>query len=177
MPGGLSAVGGSAADGLAKLALAREIEEFLIRELALLDDRRFEDWAALFTEDGYYWAPAKPDQDNPADHVSLFFDDKEIMNTRVSRLRHPRVHAQIPPSRTSHMISNLEVDPPDPAAAAYDVRARFLMLEYRPGGDQRSFGGRYEYRLIRRRGDFGIAAKKATILNCDAVMMPLSLPF
>ena len=177
MPGRLTVMATQMAHGLEKLALVREIEEFLIRELALLDDRRFEDWVELFTDDGYYWAPAKLDQDNPHDHVSLFFDDKEILNTRVARLRHPRVHSQIPASRTTHLISNVDVDPPDNAADAYDVQAKFMMLEYRPGGDQRTFGGRYDYRLIRDGDSFRIDSKKATILNCDAVMLPLSLPF
>ncbi len=42
---------------LAELLLARDVETFLIHEAGLLDDRRFEDWADLFTEDGYYWRP------------------------------------------------------------------------------------------------------------------------
>jgi benzoate/toluate 1,2-dioxygenase beta subunit len=166
-----------AADPLEALLVAREIERFLIGEVALLDERRFEDWAALFTEDGRYWAPALPDQASPDDHVSLFFDDRELMATRFARLRHPRVHAQIPPSRTSHMVSNVTADPPVRAADGYDVTARFIVLEHRPGVGQRTFGGRYDYRLVRDGGTFRIRSKKATVLNCDDVMEPLSLPF
>ncbi len=162
---------------LDELLLVREVEAFVIAEIAALDERRFEDWAELFTGDGHYWAPARPDQDDPWEHVSLFFDDRELMATRIARLRHPRVHAQIPPSRTSHMIGNLRVDPPDPAATAYDVAARFVMLDFRPGHDQRIFGGRYDYRLLRTADSFRIASKKATLLNCDAVHEAFSLPF
>ena len=151
---------------LAELLVAREVERFLIHEVGLLDDRRFEDWIELFTEDGTYWAPAKLDQDDPWEHVSLFFDDRELMTTRLARLRHPRVYAQIPHSRTSHTIGNVTVEPPKPGADAYDVSARFAMLDYRPGHGQRSFGGRYEYRLVREGDSFLIASKKATLLNC-----------
>ena len=35
-------------------------ELFLIQEAALLDQRRFRDWMALFAEDGTYWVPAVP---------------------------------------------------------------------------------------------------------------------
>ena len=168
---------GEGVDPFEALLVVREIEEFLISEVALLDDGRFEDWAALFTEDGHYWAPALPDQASPDDHVSLFFDDRELMATRFARLRHPRVHAQIPPSRTSHMIGNVTVDPPVRAAAGYDVTARFIVLEHRPGVGQSTFGGRYDYRLARDGRSFRIRAKKATVLNCDDVMEPLSLPF
>lgn len=163
---------------VARLVLARAVEEFLIHELALLDERRFEDWVDLFAADGYYWAPASPDQDNPLDSVSLFYDDVEMLRTRFARLRHPRVHSQIPPSRTSHMISNVLVEPSTKKPDVYTVSARFQMLEYRPAHDQRSFGGRYEYVLARSgETDFRIASKKATILNCDDVHLPIAIPF
>ena len=174
MPGGEERRGAAA---LAELLVAREVERFLIHEVGLLDDRRFEDWIELFAEDGIYWAPAKVDQDDPWEHVSLFFDDRELMTTRLARLRHPRVYAQIPHSRTSHTIGNVTVEPPDPDADAYEASARFVMLDYRPGRGQRSFGGRYEYRLVREGESFLIASKKATLLNCDAVHEAISIPF
>lgn len=165
-------------DPVARLVLARAVEEFLIHELALLDDRRFEDWVDLFAEDGYYWAPASPDQENPLDSVSLFYDDVAMLRTRFARLRHPRVHSQIPPSRTSHMISNVVVDTSIENPEIYDVSARFQMLEYRPAHDQRAFGGRYQYALARAgQTEFRIASKKATILNCDDVHLPIAIPF
>ncbi len=45
------------------------IEAFLVHEARLLDERRFEDWLDLFTDDGWYWVPIEPDQDNPHDTV------------------------------------------------------------------------------------------------------------
>lgn len=162
----------------ARFLLAREVEEFLIHELALLDERRFDDWVDLFADDGYYWAPATPDQANPLDSVSLFYDDVAMLRTRFARLRHPRVHSQIPPSRTSHMVSNIVVDTSKADPAVLSVSARFQMLEYRPAYEQRVFGGRYDYELLRADpGEFRISAKKATILNCDAVHLPIALPF
>ena len=155
-----------------------EVEAFLFHELALLDDRRFEEWVELFTDDGYYWAPASPDQENPLESVSLFYDDVEMLRTRFNRLRPPRVHSQIPPSRTSHMVSNVVIGPQSSGAGVVDVSARFQMLEYRPQHDQRTFGGRYDYTLKRSgAADFRIAAKKATILNCDDVHLPIAIPF
>ncbi|MGB0629140.1 MAG: aromatic-ring-hydroxylating dioxygenase subunit beta [Alphaproteobacteria bacterium] len=162
---------------LEELLLAREVEKFLIHEVGLLDDRCFEDWADLFTEDGYYWAPATMDQPDPHTGVSLFFDDVPMMRTRFGRLRHPRVHSQIPPSRTSHMISNVTVETAD-GSEGCRVGARFDMLEYRPGHDQRTFGGRYEYELRGESHDtFRIAFKKAVIINCDDVHLPIAIPF
>lgn len=159
------------------LLFARDVEQFLIREVGLLDDRRFEDWTNLFTDDGYYWAPAQPDQVDPESGVSLFFDDVPMLRTRFARLRHPRVHSQIPPSRTSHMISNIFVTR-DGGSGLCRVDARFEMLEFRPGHRQRSFGGKYAYQLVAGSGDgFRIASKKAVIINCDDVHLPIALPF
>lgn len=161
-----------------ELLLLREIEEFLIHELELLDDRRFEDWVELFTDDGYYWAPATPDQASPTDSVSLFYDDVDMLKTRFARLRHPRVHSQIPHSRTSHMISNVVIASRDPAQGRIEVTARFQMVDYRPGHEQRVFGGRYEYSLSRTSpAAFRIVSKKAIILNCDDVHLPIAIPF
>ena len=39
---------------LEHLLLTREIEEFLYAEAALLDERRFEEWLALLTDDIRY---------------------------------------------------------------------------------------------------------------------------
>ena len=158
--------------------LRSEVENFLFFEVGLLDDRKFEEWTDLFTDDGYYWAPATPDQDDPRSSLSLFFDDVTMMRTRFARLRHPRVHSQIPPSRTSHMVSNVTIDVRDATKGELQIGARFQMLEYRPGQEQRIFGGRYEYRLLRPEVcDFRIATKKAVVLNCDSVHLPISVPF
>ncbi len=43
------------ADG--DLALHHRVSQFLYHEARLLDERRWEEWAGLFTEDGIYWAP------------------------------------------------------------------------------------------------------------------------
>jgi len=174
---GMRLPAGTTLDGRAKLLLSREIEEFILYEVALLDERRFEEWRDLFTDDGFYWAPATLDQDNPQDSVSLFFDDKAVMAARFARLRHPRVHAQTPPSRTSHQVSNFMLEDPPEARGPYVARSRFLMLEYRPSMEQRVFGGHYEHRLIRSGDSFKLNLKKATIINCDAVFYPLAIPF
>lgn len=154
-----------------------DVERFIVREVRLLDERRFEDWMALFDDDGYYWAPAALDQKDPHDHVSLFFDDKKIMATRIERLRHPRIHIQTPPSRTVHLVGNVEIEEVDAERGECLAGCAFIMLEYRPGHDQRTFGGRYQYRLRRRGELFAIAWKRANLINCDGTFPALAVPF
>lgn len=169
MPLGAGRLGGVA-------GIAREpFEQFLIHEARLLDARRFEDWMALFTEDGVYWVPARPDQVDPNREASLFYDDRELMKTRIDRLNHPLIHVQTPPSRTLHMIGNVVVEQADEAAGEFLVVSSLLMAEYRLD-NQRLFAGRQQHRLLRAGDGFRIEFKRVDIINCDAALEALAVP-
>jgi benzoate/toluate 1,2-dioxygenase beta subunit len=158
-------------------AVQADIEKFLYREARLLDERRFEEWMNLFAEDGYYWVPAAPDQDDPYNCVSIFFDDHEVMKTRLSRLDHPKIHSQKPASRTCHMVSNIEIDEPYGEANEILVHSALVMLEYRLD-KQTSYGARCRH-LLRTKdgGAFEIAWKRVDLINCDGTLEMLSVPF
>src|SRR5215210_118657 len=120
-------------------------EQFLLHEARLLDDARFDEWLALFTEDAWYWVPVEPDQNNPFDTVSLIYDDRRLLETRVRLLASPLIYSQEPRSRTSRIVSNVTLEKSD--ASGSTVRSKFLMLEYRREG-QRMFGGTAFHRLV-----------------------------
>lgn len=152
-----------------------EIEQFLFEEARLLDDREFENWSELFLDDGIYWVPAIPGQTSPYDHVSLFFDDKETMQTRIRRLRHPLIHVQVPHSSTIHVISNVVLEPPE-KPGEIKVRANFIMFEDRPAAERRLFGGRAIYQLRRVDGKLRIVQKRVDLTNSTASFPALTLP-
>ena len=157
-------------------AVSRAVfEDFLFAEARLLDERRFRDWMALFTEDGTYWVPAVPGQDSPFNQVSLFYDDRDLMKTRVDRLDHPRIHIQTPPSRTAHVVGNVIVDKADEAAGEYVVSSTVIMVEYRDD-KQRLFAGRQTHRLRRSGDTFRIAQKRVDLVNCDAAFEAIAVP-
>src|SRR5262249_55241252 len=58
-PGGDGRLVSAGAPALERLLVRQEVEEFLYREAELLDERRFEEWLALFTEDAHYWMPMR----------------------------------------------------------------------------------------------------------------------
>ena len=58
---------------LASLLLAREIGAFLYAEAELLDERRFEAWLDVLTEDVRYWMPMRR---------NVKFGEQERENTR-----------------------------------------------------------------------------------------------
>src|ERR1700744_1496118 len=84
----------------------RHCEQFLLHEARLLDDGKFDDWLALFTPDAWYWVPSEPDQADPIETVSLIYDDRRLLETRVRRLGSPRMISQEPRSRSSRIVAN-----------------------------------------------------------------------
>ena len=150
-------------------------EQFLIQESALLDARRFRDWMALFTEDGTYWVPAVPDQASPFNQASLFYDDRDLMKTRVDRLEHPRIHVQTPPSRTAHLVGNVVIENADAAKGEFTVASTVIMVEYRDDA-QRLFAGRQHHKLRREGDSFRIVQKRVDLINCDGAFEAMAVP-
>ena len=96
----------------------------------MLDERRWEDWLALFAEDGWYWVPLEEGQDNPREVVSLIYDDRRLLETRIRRLAEAALHAQTPASRTSRIVANVDRRGGGRATRC-TVRAKFEMVESR----------------------------------------------
>src|SRR5262245_5063414 len=80
---------------LEHLLLTREIEEFLYAEAALLDERRFEEWLALLTDDIRYWMPMRrnvkfgePERENTRERQDMnWFDEgKTTLQQRVQQI-------------------------------------------------------------------------------------------
>jgi 3-phenylpropionate/cinnamic acid dioxygenase small subunit len=150
-------------------------EEFIIHEARLLDERRFRDWMALFDDDGTYWVPAVPGQQSPFDQASLFYDDRDLMKTRVDRLEHPRIHVQTPPSRTAHLVGNVVVEGADQVKGEFSIGSTVIMVEYRDDA-QRVFAGRQSHRLRRHGDTFRIVQKRVDLINCDSAFEAMAVP-
>ena len=169
----MSSEAGSSGPGLIG---ADEAAAFVHAELDCLDQRRFEDWIALFADDGYYWAPVSADQPSPQDHVSLFYDDVRTMKLRANRLRHPRIHVQDPPSRTVHLVSNFRnFEVADHGLTRF--RCNFALFEFRAPQGQHVYGGTYVYGLRRTQDGLRIAEKTALLANSEDMFPSLSIWF
>jgi len=158
----------------APLDVAR-CEQFLMHEARLLDDGRFDEWLALFTEDAWYWIPIEPEQNSPFDTVSLIYDDRRLLETRVRRLASPRIYSQEPRSRTSRIVGNVTLEEAPPDRTACTVRSKFMVLESRRDS-QRLFGGTALHRLVQLDGNLRIAWKRVDLLNCNAPLDGILVP-
>jgi 3-phenylpropionate/cinnamic acid dioxygenase small subunit len=154
---------------------AARCEQFLMHEARLLDEARFDEWLALFTEDAWYWIPIEPEQKSPFDTVSLIYDDRRLLETRVRRLASPRIYSQEPRSRTSRIIGNVTLEETAADCAGCTVRSKFLVLESRRDS-QRLFGGTAHHGLVQSDGNLRIAWKRVDLLNCDAPLDGILVP-
>jgi benzoate/toluate 1,2-dioxygenase beta subunit len=157
--------------------LVAEAAAFLAHEAWLLDERRWEDWRDLFAPNGLYWVPARPGQTDWKHEVSLYLDDVKGIQARIDRLRHPRAHAQVPPSQTVHAVSNVHLDPDAlDLPGAIGVRSVVTMTEWRKGV-QRIHVGRVRHVLVRTEAGLRIRLKRIDLVDAEDVHGPMSVPF
>jgi 3-phenylpropionate/cinnamic acid dioxygenase small subunit len=144
-----------------------EVENFLYHEAELLDERRFEEWLELFTEDAHYWMPMR--RNVPADErareftregidVNWFDEGKDTLTRRVKQIRTGVHWAEQPPSRTCHMVSNVQILEARADEAA--VKSRFLLYRNRVETETDFLVGKREDLLRREAGGLRIARRK-----------------
>src|ERR1700678_1827871 len=149
--------------------------QFLPLEARLLDEARFDEWLALFPPEASYWVPSEPGQADPLETVSLIYDDRQLLETRVRRLASPRIYSQEPRSRTSRIVTNVTIED-DADAAITLARSKFVLIEFRRN-EQRLFGGTSFHRLTVVGGAIRIASKRVDLVNCDAPLDGIVVPF
>jgi 3-phenylpropionate/cinnamic acid dioxygenase small subunit len=116
-------------------ALWLELTQFYIREAWLLDERKFKDWLDLFTDDVLYFMPRRKNvprreayrELTPLGDLAILEEDKRYLEMRVARLDTGMAWAEDPPSRTRHLIGNLEAAPLEKG----EVEAKTAFLVYR----------------------------------------------
>ncbi len=110
------------------LLLRHEVEQFLFHEADLLDTRQFESWLDLLADDIRYWMTVAQncefgdwDSEYTREQKDLnWFDEGKFeLEQRVKQILTGKHWAEEPVSRTSHLISNLQVrERPDGLLAA-----------------------------------------------------------
>ena len=115
------------------------VQQFLFHEARLLDERRLQEWLALYADDAEYWVPYAWEQKSPKDHVSLFYETKSLLSMRIDRLERELSPLDSPMARVNHYLTNLAVED----GAELTARAHLLFVEHRRE-EQRWFAGALE---------------------------------
>jgi 3-phenylpropionate/cinnamic acid dioxygenase small subunit len=156
-----------------------EVEQFLYREARLLDERRLHEWLDLFTEDVRYWMPGRTSRYPVASkaigildperyeaeelskegELAIFDETKETLQARIVRLDTGMAWAEDPPSRTRHLITNIEVEPGD-ITAELKVLSNYIVYRSRGETEQDFYVGRREDILRQVDGTWKIARRK-----------------
>lgn len=159
----------SAFDRATSPDLQHEIEQFVYHEAALLDDRDWESWEALFTEEGTYWVPLAHDQEDALNHASLFYEDGLMREVRRRRLNHVRAWSQLPVTRTARIVGNVMIVSGSRCAGELTARSSFQLSEWRARRDLRQLAGHYTHSLVLVDGAWRIRQKRVDLINCDGV--------
>jgi len=149
-------------------ATIREVEQFLYREARLLDERRFHEWLELFTDDVRYWMAARRnrypksskaiavldldrsvEEDSTEDaELAILDENKQTLSARVARLDTGMAWAEDPPSRTRHLLANIEIESGE---SELEVYCNFIVYRSRSETEQDFYVG--ARRDVLRRGD------------------------
>ena len=159
----------------------REVEQFLYREARLLDERRFNEWLDLFTDDVHYWMGARSnryprnskaiailspnryveDDKTRADELSILDETKETLSARVARLETGMAWAEDPPSRTRRMIGNIELA--GETGPELTVYSNFIVYRSRAESEEDFYVGARQDLLRRIDGALKIARRRMTL--------------
>jgi benzoate/toluate 1,2-dioxygenase beta subunit len=151
--------------------LLREVEQFIYREARLQDELEYDAWEALWTDDAIYWVPVNADDSDPEREMSVIYDNRSRIGTRIKQLHTGKRHSQNPPSRLRRLISNVEVLGTEGDDVL--VGANFLVYESRERGVT-LWAGRSEYRLRREEGEWRMARKSVYLVNNDRPLNTLA---
>lgn len=117
--------------------------DFLYRESRLLDDEHWDEWLACYDQNAVFWMPSWDDDDtlvgDPQREISLiYYPSRQGLEDRVFRIKTERSSATMPSTRTSHNISNVEVESED--AGVCTVRFNWHTLSHRYKANYSHFG-------------------------------------
>ncbi len=143
-------------------ATLEDVTHFIVQEARLQDEHRYDDWEALWTDDGVYWVPANGDDIDPEAQMSILYDNRSRIALRIRQFHTGKRYSQTPQSRLRRLVSNVEVLADD----GHEIRAacNALVYESQTRGDT-IWASRNEYTLRRSGDSLRMAFKKVMLVN------------
>lgn len=172
---------------MARLLLKQEIEDFLYQEAELLDERRFEDWLSLLTDDIRYFMPMRRnvkfgelDREftREGQDISWFDEGKDTLTRRVNQILTGIHWAEEPLSRICHMVSNVQVLEATPSVSEPEevkIKSRFMIYRNRVETETDILVGKREDVLRKVDGQWKVAQRK--IILDQNVLLAKNLTF
>jgi 3-phenylpropionate/cinnamic acid dioxygenase small subunit len=156
------------------MSAAAQAIELVYQEARLIDEKRFDEWYELFTEDARYWMPLTRDQPMDEVYTSLFYEDKLLLKVRIERLRHPNAFSQHQPSFCQHVLQQPALESGDAQSGACVIRTPFLYVEAQLDRQVMLAGVAFHH-LVMQDGGWKIRLKKLELLNREAALPSIQL--
>ena len=153
---------------------AAALTSFVYEEARLLDEKRFDEWYELFTEDAFYWMPLTRGQPDGENYTSLLYEDKLLLRIRIERLKSPHAFSQQQPSFSQHLLQAPIIESSGDDARSWVMRTPFLYVESQLD-NQLLLAGVSRLHLVQLDGRLRIRLKKVELVNCDAALPQIQL--
>src|SRR3984893_12053555 len=141
----------------------QEVEDFLYREAALLDEWRLEEWLEMLTDDAIYQVPSTDAPEGDARNtLYIIADDALRIRSRVKQLLGKSAWAENPHSRTRRMITNVRVLGAENENIL--ITANFAVHRMRYESVD-TYIGHYNYKLVRQGNQLRIRERRAVLDN------------
>ena len=151
-----------------------QLIQLVYDEARLLDEKRYDEWLALFAEDGRYWVPMSSTQTDSRIAQSIALEDKMMLRIRIERLRSGKAYSERPPAACQHVLQLPRVLPFDSELEVYRTRTPFLYLEAR-GDDQTVLAGTLGHAIRLDAAGLRIIEKRVDLLNASASLPAIFL--
>jgi 3-phenylpropionate/cinnamic acid dioxygenase small subunit len=143
--------------------------DLIYQEAAYLDERRWSEWLALFTEDAEFWLPAwdedaQPTNDPQSQLSLIYYNNRTGLEDRVWRIESGLSPASTPLARTCHLVTNVRIT--DVVDEQPHVSSHWQVHLYKPERQESfTYYGFYEHVLRPEEDKLRIAKKKIIVLN------------
>ncbi len=151
-------------------ALTETARDVLLREAVMLDERRWDEWLAMWTEDCEFWVPTWKSEDelasDPEKELShIYYASRAGLEDRIARIRTGKSPASTPLRRTTHQVGNVMVTAT--GMENFSARSSWTCHVFDPhDGKSHVLFGRAEYLFVLKPSGWLIARKK-TVINND----------
>ena len=126
-----------------------------------MDAHAYDEWLSLWHEDATYWVPCNADDIDPAQNVSVIYDRRGQLRSRIQRLKETAwLREQAP--RLKRLVSNIEIESASDTEAM--VNSAFILTELHHH-NQYLWSGSTTHHLVMIGDGLRIKSKKVVLLN------------
>jgi benzoate/toluate 1,2-dioxygenase beta subunit len=161
------------------LNLHLEATRLVALEARLLDEKRWDDWLGLFTEDATLWMPTWRNEStltsDPDTELSfIYLNGKSALRERTSRITSGLSVSSMPQPRTCHLVTGSTVDPEGDTLV---VRSNWTNHVFDPKDKSHTSSfGLYTHTLVKTPEGYRIRQKYIVLMN-DYISSKLDIQY